>query len=88
MRRLRAIVFSGVILGLMTFGWSMPQIALAAPQTQCPVLNNKIDKKVFVDYHGKRIFFCCKACIDQFNKNPNQYLKKMKAEGVTPGKTP
>jgi YHS domain-containing protein len=88
MKRFRLIVFLGVIFGVLTIGWSMPGIALAAPQTQCPVLGNKIDKKVFVDYHGKRIYFCCKGCIAQFEKDPDKYLKKMAAEGVTPGNTP
>ncbi|MGC9197283.1 MAG: YHS domain-containing protein [Syntrophobacteraceae bacterium] len=87
MRRFRLIVLLGVLLGLLTFSSAIPAIALAAPQTKCPVLGNKIDKKVYVDYHGKRIYFCCKGCVDQFKKNPQKYLKKMEAEGVKPDKT-
>lgn len=88
MRRFRLIVFLGVILGLLTFGWSMPEIALAAPQTQCPVLGGKIDKKIFVDYHGKRIYFCCPGCVAQFKKNPEKNLKKMEAAGEAAEKSP
>ncbi|MDA8305698.1 MAG: YHS domain-containing protein [Deltaproteobacteria bacterium] len=88
MKRFQLILFLGVIFGLLSFGWSMPGIALAAPQTKCPVLGNKINKKVFVDYHGKRVYFCCPVCEAQFKKNPEKYLQKMKAEGVTPTKTP
>lgn len=88
MRRFRLFLFLGVMLGLLGFGWSMPQIALAAPQTQCPVQSDKIDKKIFVDYHGKRIYFCCRGCVAQFKKNPEKYLKKMEAEGVATEKAP
>ncbi|HUT37359.1 MAG TPA: hypothetical protein VNE39_28005, partial [Planctomycetota bacterium] len=29
------------------------------PQTTCPVMGGKIDRKLFVDYEGKRIYVCC-----------------------------
>ncbi len=76
------------LLGFLALGWSMPQVSHAASQTNCPVLGNKIDKKVYVDYQGKRIYFCCAMCKAQFKQNPEKYLEKMKAEGVTPAKTP
>jgi len=66
----------------------MPGIALAESQTKCPVMSGKIDEKFFVDYKGKRIYFCCSGCIEEFKKDPEKYLKKMEAEGVTPEKTP
>jgi YHS domain-containing protein len=47
-------------------------------QTLCPVTGDKIDKKVFVDYKGQRIYFCCASCIPKFNADPEKYLKKMK----------
>ncbi|MGA2027088.1 MAG: YHS domain-containing protein [Syntrophobacteraceae bacterium] len=88
MRKIKLIVLLGVTLGLLTFGWNMSGIAQADPQTTCPVLGGKINQEVFVDYQGKRIYFCCAACIDEFNKDPEKYLKKMEAQGVTPAKTP
>ncbi len=65
--------------------------ALAAeshPQSVCPVLGGNIDKKVFTDYQGKRIYFCCAGCPAEFKKDPEKYLKKMEAEGVTLEKCP
>ena len=88
MGKIKLIVLMGVTIGLLTFSWNMLGIVRAAPQTKCPVLGNKIDEKVFVDYQGKRIYFCCSGCIDQFNKEPAKYLKKMESEGVTPAKVP
>ncbi|MGA8573543.1 MAG: YHS domain-containing protein [Desulfobaccales bacterium] len=47
-----------------------------------------INKKVYVDYQGKRIYFCCSGCPAEFKKDPEKYLKKMEAQGVTLGKCP
>lgn len=88
MKKMKLMVLLGITLGLLAFGWTMPGFVQAESQTKCPVLGNKIDEKVFVDYQGKRIYFCCAGCIDQFKKDPEKYLKKMEAEGVTPTKTP
>ncbi len=60
----------------------------AKKQTVCPVTGKAIDKKVFVDYKGSRIYFCCSECIKDFNKDPNKYIKKIEASGVKLEKTP
>jgi YHS domain-containing protein len=45
-------------------------------QKMCPVMNNEpIDPKVFVDYNGRRIYFCCPSCPPVFNKDPEKYIK-------------
>jgi YHS domain-containing protein len=65
--------------------------ALAAepkPQTVCPVLGGNINKQVYIDYQGKRIYFCCPGCPAEFSKDPQKYLKKMEAEGITLEKCP
>ncbi|MCF7954262.1 MAG: YHS domain-containing protein [Phycisphaerae bacterium] len=46
-------------------------------QTVCPVMGSPIDKEIFVDYQGKRVFFCCPACKDKFNADPQKYLEKL-----------
>jgi YHS domain-containing protein len=57
-------------------------------QVACPVLGGKINKNLYVDYQGQRIYFCCPECIPIFKKNPEDYLKKMREQGVVPEKTP
>jgi len=52
------------------------------PQTKCPVMGGPVNKKVFTDYKGKRIYFCCDSCISAFLNNPDKYLKDMADEGV------
>jgi YHS domain-containing protein len=56
------------------------------PQTLCPVLGGEINKKIYVDYKGYRIYFCCGGCDQEFKKNPDAYLKKMLDSGITPEK--
>lgn len=46
-------------------------------QTLCPVTGDKIDKNVFVEYKGKKVYFCCSMCVAQFNKNPEKYISKL-----------
>jgi YHS domain-containing protein len=60
----------------------------ATVQTKCPVLGGNIDKQVFADYKGQRIYFCCRGCDAEFKKNPEKYLQKLKEAGVTPEASP
>lgn len=47
-------------------------------QTICPVMGEKINKKFYADYEGKRVYFCCSACVPEFKKNPGKYMEKLK----------
>ncbi len=46
-------------------------------QKNCPVTGDPIDPNVFVEYKGKKVYFCCSMCIAPFNKNPEKYLSKL-----------
>jgi len=52
------------------------------PQSICPVMGGKIDKKVYVDYQGQRIYFCCPSCKETFLKEPEKYMKKLADDRV------
>ena len=57
-------------------------------QTLCPVMGGEINKALFVDYEGKRVYVCCKMCVAEMKKDPAKYIKKLEAEGITLDKTP
>lgn len=57
-------------------------------QTNCPVMGGVVDKKLFVDAEGKRIYLCCEGCIAPVKKDPKKYIAKLEAEGITLEKTP
>lgn len=46
-------------------------------QTVCPVSGAKINPKVFTEYEGKKVYFCCDGCIPTFKKEPAKYVKKL-----------
>ena len=53
-------------------------VAAAIEQTTCPVMDgNKIDKNVFVEYQGKKVYFCCPDCKAKFLAEPEKYLAKL-----------
>ena len=58
------------------------------PQTACPVMGGDIDKELFADHQGKRIYFCCKGCPEALKKDPAKYIKVLEDDGVTIEKTP
>ena len=49
-------------------------------QELCPVTGEPIDKKVFVEHDGKKIYFCCEKCVATFKKDPEKYLAKLTGE--------
>jgi len=50
---------------------------MATEQTICPVMGNKINKDVFVEYQGKKVYFCCPECKGTFLKDPEKYMGKL-----------
>lgn len=51
------------------------------PQTTCPVMGGDINKSVFVDVNGKRIYACCPGCLDAIKKEPDKYIRKLAEMG-------
>ena len=45
-------------------------------------MGNPVNKEVYTDHQGKRIYFCCAGCDSTFLENPDKYLKQMKNEGI------
>ena len=87
-KTLACSVFS-VMLTLSASQISFAQSA-SAPKAQenCPVMGGKINHKVFADYKGKRVYFCCPGCIAKFKQDPEKYIKALEAEGVQIDVTP
>lgn len=54
---------------------------ISKPQTTCPVSGKPIEKKMYADYKGKRIYVCSPACLVQVKKNPRKYIQKLAEMG-------
>lgn len=90
--RRRIVVLAAVLLFSVTTVPGAAQSALAqqgkTPQKLCPVMGGEIDKSVYTDYEGKRVYFCCAGCIESFRKAPDKYIEKMEAQGIVLGEAP
>ncbi len=50
-------------------------------QTTCPVMGGAINKKLYAEVNGKRVYVCCEGCISQIENNPEKYLNKLREMG-------
>jgi len=52
-------------------------VSAAVEQTMCPVMGGPINKDIFVEYQGKKVYFCCGQCKGEFEKDPEKYIAKL-----------
>ncbi|UCC98646.1 MAG: YHS domain-containing protein [Phycisphaerales bacterium] len=52
-------------------------VTAALEQTTCPVMGGAINKDIFIEYQGKKVYFCCPGCEDQFKEEPEKYIAKL-----------
>lgn len=57
-------------------------------QTVCPVMGGAVNKQLYVDFDGKRIYVCCSGCIDAVKKDAAATIRKMEADGIALDKVP
>ena len=84
-----ALVVAALLIGLPLFSGcekksgtaELPEASKGAPtgieQTVCPVMCGAINKDIFVEYKGKKVYFCCEMCKPKFEKNPQDYIAKL-----------
>ena len=62
-------------------GETVPEVEAVTPvaieQTTCPVMAGAIDKSIFTEYQGKKVYFCCAGCKEKFEAEPEKYLAKL-----------
>jgi YHS domain-containing protein len=46
-------------------------------QTMCPVMGGEVNKDLFVEYKGKKVYFCCGGCENKFLESPEKYMSKL-----------
>ena len=46
-------------------------------QTTCPVMKGPVNKDIFTEYQGKKVYFCCNDCKAEFSKDPAKYISKL-----------
>ena len=53
------------------------QVVQAVEQTTCPIMDAPINKALFTEYKGKKVYFCCDGCKEKFEAAPEQYIAKL-----------
>jgi YHS domain-containing protein len=51
-------------------------------QVTCPVSRDPADPEVFVESGGRKVFFCCKGCVNKYRANPAKFASAL-ANGYT-----
>lgn len=52
-------------------------VAAVNEQTMCPVMDKPINKALFVEHEGEKVYLCCKACEGKFKAEPAKYMTKL-----------
>ena len=52
-------------------------VAAAIEQTTCPVMGGAINKAIFTEYKGEKVYFCCSPCEEKFKEEPEKYIAKL-----------
>lgn len=85
-------VMLATVAGQVRADSSAPSTTAEVPavkrQMVCPVMGGAINRSLFADYGGKRVYFCCGGCVARFKKDPAAIISKMESEGITLDKTP
>ena len=81
---------------LIVSGYVLAEKDTIKPKQQitCPVMSFggvgclMLDRNIYTDYQGKRIYFCSKNCLEKFKKRPEKYVKEQENQGVIFEATP
>ncbi|UCF00502.1 MAG: YHS domain-containing protein [Planctomycetota bacterium] len=46
-------------------------------QTICPIMGEAINKDIYTEYKGKKVYFCCSGCAEKFKADPEKYIAKL-----------
>ena len=61
---------------------------VAQLQTKCPVMGGDIDKAMYADVKGKRVYVCCAGCIAKIKADPDKYIGALEKQGIALDDTP
>ena len=70
------------IITLLTVTIAAGTAAFGAPQSKCPVMGGEVNKSLYADVNGKRVYVCCKGCIGKIKAEPAKYIKQLESAGI------
>ena len=84
MKKMASVVIAAlaVMMGMSLLSNAEEAKPAAKAQTMCPVMNGPVNKSLYVDYEGKRVYVCCGGCIATVKEDPAKYIKQLEDAGV------
>lgn len=87
----RVILLVLPLMGLLSAEETAPKEVLKDVKgMKCPVdakkgceggyCSNKVKRDISVEHEGRKVYFCCKGCVDEFQKDPKAFAGQVKAQ--------
>ena len=73
-----------LIAALAIYGIVLAQQTVLFEQ-KCLVTGQPVDKEIYLDHEGERIYFSSQTSLDRFKDNPETYLKRRQPAACTSG---
>ena len=51
-------------------------------QTLCPIMKLPIDRKLYRDFEGWRIYVCCPGCLDEVGRRAEDIIREHRERGI------
>ncbi len=51
-------------------------------QTHCPVMGGEINRDLYHDHDGQRIYVCCPGCLDEIRERAGEIIEEQREHGV------
>ena len=57
-------------------------VTLYRLQTHCPVMDLPINRELYHDHDGKRIYVCCPGCLDEVREGAAEIIEEQREKGI------
>lgn len=73
-----------IIVAMAIYGIVLAQQTVLT-EPRCLVTGQPVDKEIFVDYQGERIYFSSETSLKRFKDDPEPYLERREQAACTSG---
>ena len=80
-RAILAILLIGTVSALAADKPAKAEQKPLQPQTKCPIMGGAINRTLYADVQGQRIYVCCKGCIAIIEKDPAKAFAALQKNG-------
>jgi hypothetical protein len=74
-----ALVVTGPVSAAARRGSDDPKAT--KPQSTCPVMGGRVNRDLYTDVVGQRIYVCCQGCIEKVERDPEAALETIRRNG-------